>query len=360
MSDVLLAFDDAVNGTTSTYSSAFTNLALAERDQYALQAVVDPDPHAVPDNITIQLETSNDGRNWVSKNPTAEIFGAMGLVRTWVFDGYDIGQRPAGAMVRVRVQLGGAASVTAQVKIYVRQVSASPFIPPRINTCALWLRADLGVTVVSGTDKVSLWRDVTNGGFDATQATSTRQPQIAPAAQLINGMPTILFDPSTVGSEKIMTLGASLASLSQVHAFMVHRRSSTLPVTSVRAGFWRLGTSVNSSHVPFTDGNVFDDAGSNTRVSCGAYVFDMANPSCYEVRSAPSSWTNFINGIAQGSAGVNTVAGPAAPEIGGNSTVATYYDGVIAEVVLYGRILDNVERNLLVKYFNARYALGMT
>ncbi len=89
MSDVLLAFDDAVYGVASTYSSAFLNLPLADRDRYAIHVVITPSSGTV-DNITIQLETSNDGRAWASKNPTAEVFGATPLVQTYSFYGYDL------------------------------------------------------------------------------------------------------------------------------------------------------------------------------------------------------------------------------------------------------------------------------
>lgn len=177
MSDVLLAFDDYVVGTAATYSSSFMDAALAELERYAIQAIVDPIPGTTCDNITVQLETSWDGRNWIAKNPTAEIAGSTPLTQTYVFSGSDFGTRPAGALVRLRVQLGGGTGATARVHIYVRETSGIGFTPAQLYRCRAWLRADLGLTIV-GTNQIANWQDMTHNGYDAVQSSSSRQPTI--------------------------------------------------------------------------------------------------------------------------------------------------------------------------------------
>ena len=58
--------------------------------------------------------------------------------------------------------------------------------------------------------------------------------------------------------------------------------------------------------------------------------------------------------------GTNTVGSGAATPFIGRSPGATnvYYNGDIAEVVFYNRILSPNERALLINYLNGRYGLG--
>jgi hypothetical protein len=47
----------------------------------------------------------------------------------------------------------------------------------------------------------------------------------------------------------------------------------------------------------------------------------------------------------------------AAPDIGGDWNVGSFYDGAIAEIVLFDRILVASERSRLVQYLKARYLM---
>jgi hypothetical protein len=122
---------------------------------------------------------------------------------------------------------------------------------------------------------------------------------------------------------------------------------------------------VYATHVPFTDGVIYDGTGSTSRYTCGAPVggVDLSQPVVYEVRSASGAWSNWFNGTQQFASATNTVGFPSAPEIGGDSPIApsgTYFDGQIAELALYSRVLRADERAALVGYLEARYRLGVT
>src|SRR3989442_9308533 len=100
--DVLLAFEDIIHGTANVYSSSFVELRLAASEAYAIQAVVEG--IASVETTTVQLETSGDGRNWVNKNPTPEIDTVSTPAgQTTAAFGYDAGNFPALALVRVRI-----------------------------------------------------------------------------------------------------------------------------------------------------------------------------------------------------------------------------------------------------------------
>jgi len=347
----LLAFDALVYGTSAVYSSSFLDSALAELESYSIQANV----HSSSENtLTVQLETSADGRNWVQKNPgVPEVTGSFAPSSFETLFGGDVGARPALALVRLRVQLANAGS--AHVRIYVRQGPDTAF-SPLVLRARMWLRADLGVTL-DGNGAVSSWRDMTLNGFDATQGTSTRRPAVASSSQQVGGRPALFFSASAAGSEKIMNL-PSLASLTAGHVFTVFRRSFQPPPSTLRSGFVRFGTSGQMTHVPYTDGVIYDDTGSTTRRNLGAAGTLTASAQCLEVRSASAAWSAYLNGGSLGSSGSNTVGFSATPEIGGDFNVGGFYDGSIAEIVLFDRILATNERGRLVQYLKARYLIA--
>ncbi len=187
---ILLAFDDIIHGTANVYSSSFVELGLAESEAYALQAVVEG--IASLESITVQLETSGDGRNWSNKNPTPEIDAVSTPAgQVTAAYGYDPGNFPAPALLRLRIKLGIDIASAARVRVYVRQTPGNYVNPARLPGCVLWLRADLGVTL-QGSNAVSNWADQSGNGNDASQAGPGQQPIWTPNS--VNGLPTINFD----------------------------------------------------------------------------------------------------------------------------------------------------------------------
>lgn len=349
--DAVLAFDDFIYGTSAVYSSSFLDGPLAQLESYSIQATVDPFSQ---NTLTIQLETSPDGRHWIPKNPgVPEISVSFGTGATVSSFGEDVGARPALALVRLRIQLSGSGGV--RVRVYVREGPSARFTPLALAPRA-WLRADLGIRL-DGAGGVSSWRDMTANGFDATQGTSTRRPSLATTSQLVGGQPAVYFDASSSGSEKIMSMAGSLAGFTAGHAFVVFQRSVQPPPSALRAGFWRLGTSGLDTQVPDINGDIQDDTGSTTRRNLGTAPSMTSSAHCFEARSAASAWSAYLNGQSLGSSGTNTVGFSATPDIGGDWNVVSFYDGAIAEIILFDRILVANERGRLVQYLKARYLM---
>jgi hypothetical protein len=202
---------------------------------------------------------------------------------------------------------------------------------------------------------VRTWNDVSGAGHDASQATGARQPTYN--ARSINGQPTVFFDASVPGAERIMSLAGSL-SLSAAHVFFVAQSVSAVPPAAARSGIWHFGTSGLTSHLPYIDSIIYDDFASNARYTCGAPVAAITSPYCYEVQ-ASSVWASFINGVSQFTNTPNTVAWAGSPELGGNTGTGIFFDGHLAELILYDHVLQSGERDAIVFYLNQRYALGM-
>jgi hypothetical protein len=258
-------------------------------------------------------------------------------------------------IVRWRLDVPNASSGLWSATFRIRAVPlrSRSFVPTDIAGCEVWLRSDLGLTFNSG--NVSTWKDQSGQGHDCSQGTSTRQPayNVSP----INGIPTLFFDASTAGSEKIFSMAGSLAGLTAGHVFFVAKSVNALPPAQSRTGIWNLGGAATASHLPYLDSIVYDSFGSNTRYTEGAAVVTITNPFYYEVRASSSSWNSFMNGISQFSTTPNTVAWSGTLELGGNSPVGVFYDGHLAELLIYSRVLAGDDLARVQQYIKRRYAL---
>jgi hypothetical protein len=111
------AFDDVIHSNTAVYTTAELNDFLAKVDKLALMAVTDQVTGVT--NLTVQIEHSADGRNWVNKNGTAEIPAtAISTTATTVLTGSDSGSSPSLGFVRLKLTLSLAGAI-AHVKLYV-------------------------------------------------------------------------------------------------------------------------------------------------------------------------------------------------------------------------------------------------
>jgi hypothetical protein len=118
----ILVFDEfvyVVGSSNAVFTDAKFNDMLGRLDQTALFAVADSTAGTAP-SLTVQIQHSADGRNWVNKNTTAEISNvSVPTGATTALYGYDPGSAPSGANVRLAVFLGGTGSPSAHVKVFV-------------------------------------------------------------------------------------------------------------------------------------------------------------------------------------------------------------------------------------------------
>lgn len=99
-------------------------------------------------------------------------------------------------------------------------------------------------------------------------------------------------------------------------------------------GIYHLGDSAGqSTHYPWTDGNIYDQFGSTTRQSWNPTP-SLASWHCYNVFAKSAEWTARINGASSFTTGTNTVAWNTTPWIGRNKD-SYYFKGKIAFAALY-------------------------
>lgn len=353
----LIAFDDYVMDATPQYSTTELNNALGEFGAWNLQAVVD-DPRNV-DSITLQLETSADGRNWAPKNAQPEVSGTVGGGTTTVLQGRDPGTIGAGmALVRLKLSLFGAlAAPSAHVKVWIRGGDqADSFVPPHLSGCALWLRADMGIILSSGAN-VSTWADQSGSGNTAT-AGGTAVPTSGVDG---NGLARVTV---AAGSGGYMT-GNFAASVTAYTLFAV----VSYPVLSNTAAFAGTNASfnVNSGFAQFNEAPTGIIA--RTGSAAGAFVSAVSGATSslnkrgmYSTSAADNTAVDlFINGVAAAStpASFTLVSCSKYVLFGLGVPIAYNLIGDAYEYVLYNRALAASERVLVHRYLGGRYQIAV-
>ena len=110
------AFNDSLQGTTTTYSPTRFNEVLGSFDKLAIQMIAEQ-PGGTSPTFTVALEHSNDQRNWVSKS-TLISAQAVSTSAPTVVSASDAGTTPTMAFVRLAVTMGGT-TPSCRLKILV-------------------------------------------------------------------------------------------------------------------------------------------------------------------------------------------------------------------------------------------------
>jgi hypothetical protein len=159
--------------------------------------------------------------------------------------------------------------------------------------------------------------------------------------------------------------GPNMSGLAEVHMFAVLIARSDPASELGHTGLYNLGSDSLSAHVPYLDGNDYDDAFSTTRKNTGNPVTNLA--SAYFVReivSTATEWTRIINNAAPGSGtdhfttATNTVAGLVVPTLLVASGATSRHK--LAGFYVFSSKLTT-DRTTLYSYFNdaAIYNLGV-
>lgn len=232
-----------------------------------------------------------------------------------------------------------------------RRTTPAPFTPGALPGLALWY--DAGSLSLADGAGVAAWRD-SGGGRDAVAA-GTGRP-IYRAGGGPDGRPCIEFD----GSPNALAIpAAALSGLAAGEVWIVLRDAADPPADGIRCCPYGLGGSLAFSHIPFSNGLIYDDFGSTARKGAIAHPAGaLARWSLYSATSAPGLWSNRLAGVPLFATTDNTVGWSPAPQIGCSvSPSLTSYTGRIAEFVLLGRVATAAEEAATAAYFRAKYGL---
>jgi hypothetical protein len=208
----------------------------------------------------------------------------------------------------------------------------------------LWLNAG-----TQNPGPLALWRDQSDAGNDAFQDTDSFQPQVIEGD--VNGHNVVRFEKqSHLGLPDVMS-GAT-----EGEAFAVVKASNK----NAEAGFWHFGASVYYGN-SYATNRITESFGTRFNYSCGTPVCDIEEWRVYNVSSRQNEWIVRLDGMRQYHSLSNTVEFRTDPTLGRNNlspTVYRYFQGDIAEVIIFDRVLQESERLVTQNYLGNKYNLG--
>ena len=200
---------------------------------------------------------------------------------------------------------------------------------------------ELDVAALSGNTpyKIVRWYDQSNQVTpqDWTNTTGSGEPTLDLTEDGLRFNNSVLFTPD-------------YSALTAAECF-VYRKIDADPSGAGTGGMWHFGTAASSSHIPYSDGNIYDAFATNVRKDA------ISNPTpsmtayhIYSVYSAPSDWAASLDGTQLFSTGSNSVALPAAPTFGRG--IGTYIEGYVRAVLFFSAKTDSGQRSWLATMAN--------
>lgn len=261
---------------------------------------------------------------------------------------------PAQSSVALNAALTG---LTAETMYYFKLVAATNpssakkiFLSTAIPTTnlKLHLRSDLAVT--SASSAVSSWGDVSGFDNDASQSTSANQPTLV--SNSMNGNPVISFN----GTNSKLTLPTSttLGIQSNPYEMFIVGKSSSSNVQFLIAGGYEnfeyhLNGAAGARFIPLN--STFIDKGSTGNYADG-------NAHIFSARASSSGGAVRIDGTDGGATVANILSSNSgALQLGVRSDGTYYFNGDIAEVILYNTNLSTSDRSTVDHYLANRYGI---
>jgi hypothetical protein len=227
-----------------------------------------------------------------------------------------------------------------------------------LTNLVVWLKADTGV-IIGQSNEATAWLDQSGSGNDASLLSGT--PVLVNSA--VNGRPAIQFD----GVSAAYSLPNFPAAVAQEDLFIVLKVAEAEPATS--AGSWEFG-SAGPNYYPASDGTIADDLGSGGQYELGNPPQSLTQYHVYNVDAATGEWTARINGNIIYSTTNNVFSRwEGAPVTLGESVLingygsewswsySAFFNGEIAEVLMFNRVLAEPEREAVEMYLAGKYEL---
>lgn len=244
-----------------------------------------------------------------------------------------------GDLISVWKDLSGNGNDATQNTVAYQPTLVKPVLPVNrpidITGCKLWLNADS----IEGNDgdSIGTWNDESGQGNNATQSLEDNKPILK--RNILNGHSIVRFD----GTNDY--LSHTYFSLSSATYFIIYKKASIgnsvlLVVNGSYYSFLHYGSSWIYSHV----------YGSNRSVDLGSYGTSWCNLTA-KIDSNEASV--YINGNKKGSTNGSTDI--PFQSIGFDSYGSANSD--IAEIIVYDRALSDYERKRVENYLNRKYNL---
>ena len=314
-------------------------------DQYVIFSANDA---ANRDPAAWNLYGSNDNSTWtLLDSRTGQSFASRFLPKT-----YTIASPAQYAYYKWEVTANNGSTIDFQVGgiFLIDQKPTGSFAPP--SGCVSWVEASSHVNRIDEGGLAATWLDKSGNGnhWWGDTSSSTNQPALARAT---SGGAVWRF---TSGLNIFSLLPAAVSSLTAAEYHILYK-SNADPPTGSENRMLSAGSSGQQTHLPYTDGNLYDDFGSTTRRSVARTVNVATAYRVYRATSTSTLWENAIDGTVQLTTGTNTVGWRATPLLGsgtGNGLL-----GDIVAIMIFNRALTSGERTTVQTYLKS-LANGLT
>ncbi len=229
--------------------------------------------------------------------------------------------------------------------------------PKDVPGLVLWLRA--GSAGYSAGDRVPVWPDLSGAGNSATQTVANAQPVWI--ADALNGRPAVRFAKASAQQLLLPTAGfTGMTSLRDFSIVMVCRWGGQ--TVSGLFGAW--GASQNA-HFEINAGGqlrlrvaALDSIRSDGVMTVNAWcqVAGLMN-STGDTPVARLFRDGILRGSMERDPGAAVLAGYTTLAIGNSDSTTRFFDGDIAEVLIFNRALPSVEREAVERHLAVHYGL---
>ncbi|MFT7086743.1 MAG: prepilin-type N-terminal cleavage/methylation domain-containing protein [Rickettsiales bacterium] len=233
----------------------------------------------------------------------------------------------------------------------------------KMNDLALWYETTMPDSInyleASNNSVVSVWRDISNISFTAKDAQSTLTNQPFYIVDGINGLPVLRFD----GANDFFTYDGSFLANSDYTIFVVEQRRSASK--NFFLGGSDLSTTNGNLHLGYFDTDIVYFALYNNFQDSAVTSYSSPTPviNSFRFNSSNSvSKTYYRNGVLQ-TLVCNTCDAAASlisyngAMIGSAATETNFFNGDIAEIIMFTRALSNQERLDIEEYLGRKWGI---
>jgi hypothetical protein len=226
-----------------------------------------------------------------------------------------------------------------------------------------WLRADSNVVYDPSSNDVSLWNDQSANGYNGSQEESANQPTLV--ANAVNGLPVVQFVPGSDGQFLQFPEGFDFT---EGLSLFVVLQPSTMTAGDTILDFRNFSGGASSDQFGLSElsgsGGVVFYAYSGTTSSAANFAGALTAGQFQlleAVYDGISSVSVYTNGVLQGTQGgletLNNVS-RADNSVGQAGNGANYFDGQIAEILVYSTNLSDADREAVENFLLSKYALS--
>jgi hypothetical protein len=236
---------------------------------------------------------------------------------------------------------GGPPSGTSDAATVVTPIGASELA---VTGLRLWLKADSQVET-DANGKVIQWWDQSPNESDAQAIAAGSRPTLVP--NVTNSRPVVRF----TGNSEHFSLPNFMAGAVAGEVFVVLRAGDVAP--GATNGLWQIGSATGTAY-PDGTGKVQDGFGSSQLYQTGTPPAPLTSFQVYNANSQNGTWTSALSGNAYFTSTGNTVGFTSSPVLGGNGAGA-WFNGDVAEMIVYDHALTFSERLVVNSYLAEKY-----